>query len=303
MIVETKGLSKQYKRLHALDNVDVQIRQGEIFGLIGDNGAGKTTLLKALAGQIYPSSGELALFGETQEKELQQVRRRMGALIENANYFPELTVERNLEFLRRQKGVPGREVVDEVLSMAGLLQAKKKKGKELSLGMKQRLGIAIALLGGPELLILDEPINGLDPSGIIEIRNMLLKLNQEKNVTILISSHILSELEQLATTYCFLQNGKVLECISAKDLAMKCEDYIEIVVDDPKKYATLLEQQLQHSEYRVMPDGSIQILQPDEDVTIYSRLAMTAGMAVAKFDRYKHSLEEYYVNLKQGGRK
>lgn len=300
-VTESKNLTKYYHDTCALNQVNISIKRGEIYGLVGDNGAGKSTFLKLLAGQIYPTSGELTLFGQHMPQELIQARSRIGVLIENPGFYPQLTIEQNLEYYRIQKGVPGRHSIEEVLKTTGLHHIRRKRCKELSLGMKQRLGLAIALIGIPEFLLLDEPINGLDPSGIIEMRNLFLKLNEEKNITILISSHILSELEQIATTYGFLKNGYLLEQISAEQLQKKCSDYVEILVSDPEQYAVLLEQRLHHKNYQILPDRKIHILNADEAIDTYSRLASDAGLQIMKLTRYRQSLEDYYMNLKNGG--
>lgn len=302
-VARSKELTKYYQDTCALNRVDIAVKRGEIYGLVGDNGAGKSTLLKMFAGQIYPSSGELELFGQHMPREMEQARARMGVLIENPGFYPQLTIEQNMEYYRIQKGVPGRSSVEEALEMTGIQNIRKKRCKELSLGMKQRLGLAIALLGVPEFLLLDEPINGLDPSGIIEMRNLILRLNQEKNITILISSHILAELEHIATVYGFLKNGYLLEEISVEQLHKKCSDYVEILVSEPERYAVLLEQQLHHEEYQILPDKKIRILNPDKETDAYSQLASNSGLRVLELTRCRQSLEEYYMNLKNGGAK
>lgn len=300
-VAEGRKLTKFYKDFCALNHIDISVRQGEIYGLIGDNGAGKTTFLKLLAGQIFATEGEVFLFGQNGRRELEQQRTRVGTLIESAGFYPELSVEKNLEYFRIQKGIPGKGAVDEMLELVNLTAARKKAAKSLSLGMKQRLGLAIALLGSPELLLLDEPINGLDPSGIIEMRRLLLRLNQEKNITIILSSHILNELEQLATTYGFLQNGRLLEQVSGVQLHKRCADYIIVRVSDTQKYVICLEQKLHHMDYQIMPDDSIHILNPKGNLDVYSRLAGEAGIALTQFTRCEKSLEEYYMDLKNGG--
>jgi len=300
-IIEAKGLTKKYPKCTALQNVSLEIKRGEIYGLVGANGAGKTTLLKILVGQIFSTDGEFALFGTHGKKELENQRKRLGALIENPGFYPQLTIEQNMEFYRLQKGVPGKQIVEDTLKTVGLWEVRNKKGKTLSLGMKQRLGLAIALLGEPELLFLDEPANGLDPAGIIEMRNLLKKLNQEKNITIVISSHILSELEHLATVYGFLDKGKMLEQISAKALHEKCGDYLEIKVTDAAKYTMLLEKQLQHTSYLVLEDGMVQIFDMKKDRETYSALAGENGIGILAMNMKQNSLEDYYMNLTKGG--
>ena len=300
-LVETHSLTKSYQDTLALAGVDISIKRGSIYGLVGDNGAGKTTFMKIITGQIFATSGEMKLFGAYTQSDMDKQRSRIGALLDGFGFFPGLTVELNLEYFRLQKGIPGRAVVDEVLDIVNLQHAKKKAAKNLSMGMKQRLGLAVALLGSPELLILDEPINGLDASGIHEMRELFKKLNREKNITILLSSHILSELEQVATEYCFIKNGKILEQISAEHLYDKCNEYVEIRVSDAKKYVIVLEKEFGHTDYRVLPDDSIQIHQPKESLERYSEAAMHNGLAVYKINQCKSTLEEYYMNLMNGG--
>ena len=302
-VVETKNLTKYYHDFCALNRVNISIKRGEIYGLVGDNGAGKTTLLKLLAGQIFVSGGSYSLFGKQKTAELEKSRSRMGVMIEHAGFYPQLSIEKNLEYYRIQKGIPGKKAVEEALEITGLGSAGKKLCRELSLGMKQRVGLAIALIGQPEFLILDEPINGLDPSGIIEMRNLLFRLNQEKKITILLSSHILSELEQIATMYGFLQNGVLLEQVCAKHLREKCADYVEIVVSDSEKYAVLLEKRLGHQDYQILPDGKIHIFHGSLGLQDYSRLAGEEGIQILGLARYQQSLENYYMNLKKGGAK
>lgn len=301
-IIEAQKLTKRYGNFTALNKVDLSVKRGDIYGLIGDNGAGKTTFLKLLTGQIFPSEGELRLFGFHLPKEMEQQRKRTGAIIESPGFYPQMTVEKNLEYYRLQKGIPGKKAVDEVLEMVGLADRRKKRCKELSMGMKQRLGLAIAIIGEPEILILDEPINGLDPSGIIEMRNLLRKLNYEKNMTIILSSHILSELEQLATVYGFLNNGRLVEQITAEKLREKCTSYIEIMVSDAEQYAVLLEKHFHHEEYQVLPNNIIHILRPEKKIDSYSQLASENGIGILRLEMRQVTLEEYYMNLKNGGK-
>lgn len=300
-IVEAKRLTKQYRNCTALHQVSLTIKRGEIYGLVGANGAGKTTFLKMVAGQIFPSEGELVLFGACQQKEQENQRKRLGALIEIPGFEPQLSIEQNMEYYRLQKGIPGRQIVADTLKMVGLWDVRKKGGTTLSLGMKQRLGLAIALLGEPELLLLDEPTNGLDPAGIIEMRNLLKRLNQEKNVTIIISSHILSELEHLATIYGFLDKGKLLEQISAKALYEKCGNYLEIIVSDAERYTMLLEKQLQHTRYLVLEDGTIRIFELNQDIEKYSALASENSIGIRGMSVKQNRLEDYYMNLAKEG--
>ncbi|MFQ7549726.1 MAG: ABC transporter ATP-binding protein [Blautia marasmi] len=299
----SKRVTKRYGNFTALDKVDITVAKGAIYGLVGDNGAGKTTFLKLLSGHIYADEGELKLFGCHRLKDMEEQRKRTGVVIEAPGFYPQISVEKNLEYYRILKGVSGKRAVDEVLELVGLADKRKKRCRDLSLGMKQRLGLAIALIGEPELLILDEPINGLDPSGIIEIRNLMQKLNREKNITIILSSHILSELEQLATVYGFLTDGKLAEQVTAEEIKEKCSDYIEISVSDPERYTAVLEKKFHTERYKVLPDKTIHIMDPMMDIGAYSRLAGEYHMDISKLERRQVTLEEYYMDLKNGGQR
>ncbi len=302
IIAEAGSLTKRYGRITALNNVNLRVRRGEILGLVGDNGSGKSTFLKLLAGQIFPTEGEVRLFGAGTERELARQRRRVGTMIEAPGFYPQLTVERNLEYYRIQKGIPGKEQVRDILRQIGLYERRKTYGKQLSLGMKQRLGLGIALMGEPELLLLDEPINGLDPSGIIEMRETLHRLNLEKNITIILSSHILTELEQLADEYCFLDRGRLLKQISAEELAEECGSCIEICVSDPELFTVSLEKQFPGQKYQVLPGQRLRISGECAEPERYSSLASQSGITVSALSVKKRTLEEYYMELKKGGR-
>ena len=297
IIVKSQKLTKMYGHTAALKEADITIKRGSIYGLVGNNGAGKTTFLKILTGQIFPTEGSFCLMGAEDERKMQEVRKRIGAIIENPGFFPKLTAKQNLEYYRIQRGIPGKGIVDEMLKQVGLADAGKRKYENLSMGMKQRLGLGLALMGEPELLILDEPINGLDPAGIIEIRKLLLKLNQEKNVTILISSHILTELENIATDYGFLNKGKLIEQITAGDLKEKCHSYLEIKVTDAAAYTALLEKEMCCTDYKVLPGGIVHILKHVENVSDYSALAVKHGIGLLSFEMKEINLENYYMSL------
>lgn len=297
VIIQTHQLTKQYGQSLALDHVDLTIPKGSIYGLVGNNGAGKTTFLKIVLGQIYPTSGSFTLWEAGDEASYRKNRRRCGAIIEAPGFYPKMTAAQNLEYYRIQRGIPGREKVGEMLELVGLADAAKKKFGQMSLGMKQRLGLALALLGEPELLLLDEPINGLDPAGIIEIRGLLLRLNREKHMTILISSHILSELENMATDYGFLSRGKVVQQISAQRLHELCGTYLEIRVTEPERYAALLEKQLHRTDYKVLADGRIRIPGQAEDAAVCSRLAAEQNIGLLAMEHRQMQLEDYYMHL------
>ncbi len=298
-VIETRKITKKYGSLTALDQVSIHVGRGEIYGLIGDNGAGKTTLLKALAGLIWPDHGDVVILGRHEEKALGQSRRQIGAMVEHAGYFPKLSVEKNMEYFRILKGIPGKNRSEDILRLTGLWDRRKSKCGDLSMGMKQRLGLAIAMIGEPQILILDEPINGLDPSGIIEFRQLLHRLNEEKNITILLSSHILSELEQTATIFGFLNKGKLMEEIPIQTLREKCFDDLIITVTDPQTYAALLDRHCSHEHYTIMPDHTIRLAHPTQGAEVYSKLAADHGILITGMERHQQSLENYYMQLKE----
>ena len=296
-VIKTYNLSKKYGNYDALLDVNINVKQGDIYGLVGDNGAGKTTLLRILSGQSHASSGSFELFSVSDEKELNEVRKHTGVIIESPSFYPNLTVEKNMEYYRIQRGIPGKDKVIKALEDVNLSHAKKKKFNQLSLGMKQRLGLALAIMTEPELLILDEPINGLDPSGIIEIRNLLLKLNKEKNITIVISSHILLELSNIATCYGFLNKGRLVKEISSTELNEKCKSYLEIKVTNANKLTALLEEKLGYSDYKVLPNDIIQLFDGNRDPQKISELIVKNGIGLNCIEEKTINLENYYMSL------
>lgn len=300
IILSTKNLTKKYNSVSAVNNVNLEIRQGEIYGLVGKNGAGKTTLLRMLTGQAFATEGTISLFGEESGEKLNKGRRRIGAIIEAPSFYSYMSAEQNLEYYRIQRGIPGKNSVREALEEVGLTDTGNKKYKSFSLGMKQRLGLALALMNKPELLLLDEPINGLDPFGIVEIRNLLIKLNHEKNITILISSHILSELSNLVTNYGFIDNGLLIKQISAEDLSKECNKYLELKVDKVDIMAALLEKKLGCTSYKITPDYSFHIYDYMEQPSKISELAVTNGIAVNQLMVKDINLENYFIQLVGG---
>ena len=259
LILQTRDLTRRYGRTLALDHAALSVEKGQIFGLVGRNGAGKTTLIRLISGQSHPTAGEITLFGASTPAALDRARSRTGAMVEIPSFYPYLTARQNLEYYRIQRGIPGKECVDEALEQVRLTDTGKKKFKTFSLGMKQRLGLALALMNHPEFLLLDEPINGLDPEGIVEFRELLLRLNRERQTTILISSHILSELSTLATHYAFIEQGRVLESVSASRLREKCRECLELTVDDAARAARVLEEQLGTRDFEVLPKNRLRL--------------------------------------------
>lgn len=292
-----RNLNKQYGHKQILDNVNLTLETGQIYGLIGKNGVGKTTLMRILTGLAFKTSGEFTLFDKEGERELDEQRHRIGTMIETPAFFPYMTARQNLEYYRIQRGIVDKNIVEEVLETVDLKDTDKKQFKNFSLGMKQRLGLALALLNSPDLLILDEPINGLDPQGIAEFRAVLKKLNVEKQITMLISSHILLELSSIATYYGFMKDGKMAEEISAVDLEEKCKSYIETQVDDASKVARLLENKLNFNQYEVLENGIIRIYGFYDDPSVISELVVQNGIKLYSLEVRRIQLEEYFLNL------
>lgn len=300
-VMETRQVTKTYGSFLALDHVNIHVRKGCIYGLVGDNGAGKSTLLKLLAGQSFATEGEIEILGRRGEKELESVRKQIGCMIEQPGFFPNMTVEQNLKYYCIQKGIPDKGRTLEMMRMTGLFEKRKSKCSTLSLGQKQRLGLGIAMLGEPKILLLDEPINGLDPSGIIEFRNLLRKLNEERKITILLSSHILAELQQIADVYGFLSKGILLEEISGEKLREKCADCIELSLSDTARYCALLEKTFPEEDYKVLPQDTVRIYGPKRQGEVYSRLAAEHKIGIKSMQILRSSLEDYYMSLKERG--
>ena len=301
-VLSVHGLSKSYRHFQALNGLSLHVPRGAIYGLVGRNGAGKTTIIRMLTAQTVPTSGEIELFGETTPKGLSAARARLGAMVEIPSFYPYLTAAENLEYYRRQRGIPGAGCVAEALERVGLQEAGKKKFKQFSLGMKQRLGLALALMNQPDLLLLDEPINGLDPEGIVEFRSLLLELNRQRETTILISSHILSELSNIATHYGFLDGGRMLEQVSAARLREKCRACLQLTVDDAAQAALVLEQELGIRDYEVLPGNLLRLYDRlDRPQTVTAAL-MGAGVALLGAENKNANLEDYFLGLIGGVR-
>lgn len=295
-VLKTHHLSKKYKNQFALNKINLSIKKGSIYGFIGQNGAGKSTLIKIVTGLAFPTTGSVELFGESNEQDLIQARKRIGTIIEGPALYPQMTAAENLEAHRLLKGIPGKECIEKMLALVGLQDTGKKRAKNFSLGMKQRLGLGIALLGDPEFLILDEPINGLDPMGVVEVRELLLRLNREYGITILISSHILSELHLLATHYGIIHKGELIEQITVKELNDQCQQFLHIKVDNPNKATTVIENKLGTKEFEVMPDGSIKLFKYLDTPGKVSTLLANEGLVIEQFMPMGEDLEGYFMN-------
>src|SRR5690625_5044731 len=257
-IIQTYQLTKTFNKEEVIKPLDFSLRKGEICALIGKNGAGKSTFFKLLAGQLMPTSGDIYLFGKS-GREMEQTKKRMGFMIETPAFFPDFTATQNLEYFRIQRGVVEKKRIYEVLQIVGLANQTGKRFKEDSMGMEQRLGIALWLLGSPDCLVLDEPINGLDAEGIMEVRKLLLKLNEEKQITILISSHILTELQLLAKRFVFIKNGVIVDDLSKEALDEKSKKQIILKVDNVAKAAQLLERAYADIQYQTLPNHTVSI--------------------------------------------
>lgn len=299
-ILETRSLGKHYGRFKALDGMNMHVPKGAIYGLVGKNGAGKTTLIRLICGLQEPSSGSFTLYGtENRDKAIVKARRRMGAVVETPSLYPDMTAEDNLKMQYRVLGLPSFEGIDQLLQLVGLENTGKKKARNFSLGMKQRLGIALALAGDPDFLVLDEPVNGLDPQGIIEIRELILKLNRERQISVLISSHILDELSRLATHYGFIDSGRMVKEISAEELDTVCRKCVRLVVSDVKPLGRVLDSM--GIEYNILSTTQADVFARVNLSGLVNALAKEDCELIAAQER-DESLESYYVNLVGGVR-
>lgn len=301
-VLKSHHVTKVYKTDYALNRVNLSIRKGAIYGFIGQNGAGKSTFIRIVSGLAFPTGGSIELFGKKDAQDLSEARKRIGSIIESPALYPNMTARENLETHRLLRGIPGKACIEKTLTLVGLQDTGRKKAKNFSLGMKQRLGLAIALLGDPEFLILDEPTNGLDPMGVVEMRELLKRLNRENGITILISSHILSELHLLATHFGIIHKGELLEQLSAKDLNEKCQHYLHIKVNDPGKAAAVIEGELAASEFEVMPDGTIKLYRYVDTPGKVSVALTAAGLVIEQFMPMGEDLETYFTSRIGGER-
>ncbi|KAI4449330.1 Bacitracin transport ATP-binding protein BcrA [Eubacterium plexicaudatum ASF492] len=297
--VQTIGLTKTYKEKSVVKDLNLNVRQGDIYGLIGRNGSGKSTTLKMIGGLVRPSEGEIRLFGKPVGDPL--VRRRFGVLIEEPGLYPNMTARQNVVMKAKCIGLADEKSVDGVLEMTGLSDTGKKYVKHFSMGMKQRLGVALALLGNPDLLILDEPINGLDPEGIQELRRLILRLNEEGK-TILISSHILGELSKISTNYGIIKDGEMMEQISKEELEERCQDYFEIRVQDVHRALPLVQESFASVRTEVADRQTIRIFGLTDGADVV-RVLVENRVPVHASGFHHMDLEEYFLARMEGGRK
>ena len=296
VILKTTKLSKRYGNFTALDNADMTVYRGDIYGLIGRNGAGKTTAMKIVTGLTEQSSGEYEIFGKT-GKDAENEKRRIGCLIENPAFFGNLTAYQNLRYYCYQKGITDLKQIEDALKLVHLSDVGNKKFRKFSLGMKQRLGIAFAVMDNPDLIILDEPINGLDPIGISELRDTFRRLNSERGITIVISSHILSELYAVANRFLIIDNGKVLKEVTKQELDLECSRCVVLKTNDTKHAATLLEDKLKISDYKVIDSGEIRIYDESAKPDEIGRTLIQNDVGVSGIFESGVSLEDYFKQL------
>jgi ABC-2 type transport system ATP-binding protein len=297
-ILKATNVTKIYGKDKVLDKVSIKINRGMIYGLIGENGAGKSTFMRTVMGLITIDEGDIELFGETGTKGLQRARRKMGQSIENPALYPELTARENLRVQAANGGVSER-VIDDLLQLMNLRHTGKKKAKNFSLGMRQRLAIASTLITNPEFLILDEPTNGLDPSGIVEMREIIQRLVTERGMTVLLSSHLLDELSQIATHYGILHDGKIISELSKEELARETRQYIEVETTEVEKAVVVIEK-MGIQDYEVVNRTEINIYESLDDVAIINRSLVLANVSVSRFGTTRQKLEDYFLQLTGG---
>lgn len=294
-VLKTNALCKSYRKFRALDGVTMNVPKGAIYGFVGRNGAGKTTLIRLICGLQEPSAGEFTLYGTKHtDSKIARARRHMGAVVETPAFYGDMTAAENLKMQYAMLGLPSYDGIDDLLKLVRLDDTGKKKAKNYSLGMKQRLGIALALCGNPDFLILDEPINGLDPQGIVEIRELILRLNRERNITVLISSHILDELAKLATHYGFIDKGKIVQEISAKELEAKCRKYLHVKVTDTALFANVMDKR--GAEYEILSDTEAN-LYGEFRISELSAALAAEQCELLSITEHEESLENYFINL------
>jgi ABC-2 type transport system ATP-binding protein len=293
-ILKTENLTKRYGGKAAVDNVSLTVEQGDIFGLIGQNGAGKTTLMRMIASLNYADSGSIELFGQRSPAGLNAGRKRMGCVVETPALYPNLTALQNLEFYRIERGRPDRRAVGKALELVNLTGTGKLKFKNFSLGMKQRLGLALAILSSPDFIILDEPINGLDPMGIIEVRDLIKTFN-EQGITLLISSHILTELSQVATKYAIIHQGRLIKTITGEQLREECKRALSLKVDDAAKAAAILETALGVRNYKQVTANELRVYEMLDNPAEVTYRLVTGGVRLSAIHEVGDSLEEYFT--------
>lgn len=293
-ILRIENITKVYSKVKVLDNISMHVKRGEIYGLIGKNGSGKTTLLKIIGGLAFPTEGDIFLFDEKINSDLLE---RIGVLIEAPGIYPDMTAYQNMKLKCISYGISKEGYIETLLEKVRLSDTGRKKTKKFSIGMKQRLAIALALVGEPDLLLLDEPVNGLDPQGIIEIREVLLRLSKENNITIIISSHILEELSKLVSRIGIINNKKIIEEISKEELLEKTKDKLEIVTNQVEKAVMVLEEKLNIHNIKVIDENTIYVYERLEDSGEINNVLLTSGIKIDSLSISRESLEDYFINM------
>ncbi len=300
-IARTKQLTRMFRGKEAVSNVNLNVRKGEIYGMLGPNGAGKTTVMKMMTNLVKPTAGEIELFGERLTDTSYRLLGRMGTIIETPVFYDKLTARENLDLHCEYMGYHNKKSIDEALELVNLRGIDRKAVKEFSLGMKQRLGIARAIVTKPELLILDEPINGLDPLGIKELRDLFKTLSKQYGITILISSHILGEIELIADTIAVMNDGKLLQEVSMEQVAKQTAEYIEIATNESSKAAYVLENRLRLTNIRVSDDGRIRIYDCRMPQSELMKALVMNDVAIEAIHKKQGSLEDYFMSILNGG--
>ena len=299
-VLRTTGLVKRFGEKEVVSNINMNIKKGEIYGFLGPNGAGKTTVMKMIVNLNKPTSGEIEIFGEKLNYNSFETLKRIGSIIEYPVFYDRLTGRENLELHCAYMGYYDKKAIDEALNLVNLIDIDRKAVKDFSLGMKQRLGIARAIITKPELLILDEPINGLDPIGIKEIRNLLIMLSKEYGITILISSHLLSEIEQIADTIGIINNGKLIKEVSMNSIRDHHTEYVEITTKDYKMAACTLENDLNISNFKIADNNTIRIYDLNLAQKDISKALILKGVEIEGMNKKNSTLEDYFLKLIDG---
>lgn len=300
-VIQINQLSKKYKGIETVSNVNMKINKGEIYGFLGPNGAGKTTIMKMILNLVKPSSGEIVVLNQPVLTTSYEYLKNIGSIIEYPVFYERLTAKKNLEFHCKYIGLHDKRAIDEALEIVGLKDVGNKKIHEFSLGMKQRLGIARAIVTKPEILILDEPINGLDPIGIKDIRELLLLLKEKYGITILISSHIVSEIESIADTIGIINHGKLLKEVKMEEIRKENVEYLEIKIDDMKKTTRVLEDKLGIKKYEIVGHNIIRVFEQEISQSQINKELIMNEVVVYEIEKKQHNLEEYFLNLINGG--
>lgn len=297
-VLQTNSLTKKYRNFQALNNLSMNVPKGSIYGFVGKNGAGKTTLIRLICGLQKPTSGDFSIYGiRNDSRDISKARRRMGAVVETPSIYMDMTAEENLKQQYLILGLPSYDGITELLELVGLENTGKKKAKNFSLGMKQRLGIAVALAGNPDFLVLDEPINGLDPQGIVEIRELILKLNRERQITVLISSHILDELSRLATHYGIIDKGRIVKELSSEELEAACRKCVRVEVSDTNILARVLHSM--NLDYEIVSDSTADIF-ASISITQLALALTKENCELISVQEKDENLEGYYLSLVGG---